>query len=72
MPKKYIKKINMPVSGTAEDLYVKDEEAVSAINGYSASNGVITNGSGTEVTFANTAITEAEINTALGITNSGN
>ena len=33
--KKYIKKMNVPVSGTATDLYIKDEEAVSSINGYS-------------------------------------
>lgn len=66
MPKKYIKKINMPVSGTAEDLYVKDEEAVSTINGKSNTN--INNGT---VTFADTAITEDEIDAALGIS-SGN
>ena len=55
--KKYIKKMNMPVSGTATDLYVKDEEAVSSINGYS--NEQINAGT---VTFADTRITEQELN----------
>ena len=54
--KKYIKKMNMPVNGTATDLYVKDEEAVSSINGYS--NEQINAGT---VTFADTRITEAEL-----------
>ena len=55
--KKYIKKMNVPVSGTATDLYVKDEEAVSSINGYS--NEQINAGT---VTFADTRITEQELN----------
>ena len=55
--KKYIKKMNMPVSGTATDLYIKDEEAVSSINGYS--NEDINAGT---VTFADTRITEQELN----------
>ena len=55
--KKYIKKMNMPVSGTATDLYIKDEEAVSSINGYS--NEQINAGT---VTFADTRITEQELN----------
>ena len=55
--KKYIKKLNMPVSGTATDLYVKDDEAVSSINGYS--NEQINAGT---VTFADTRITEQELN----------
>ena len=55
--KKYIKSIDFG----SENLAIKDTEAVSTINGYSASNGVITNGSGTEVTFANTPITETQI-----------
>ena len=54
--KKYIKKMNMPVDGTATDLYVKDEEAVSSINGYS--NEQINAGT---VTFADTRITEEEL-----------
>jgi hypothetical protein len=58
--KKYIKKMNMPVSvngvSTATDLYVKDEEAVSTINGYS--NKEINAGT---VTFADTRITEEEL-----------
>lgn len=54
--KKYIKKMNMPVDGTATDLYVKDEEAVSTINGYS--NEDINAGT---VTFADTRITEQEL-----------
>ena len=54
--KKYIKKMNMPVDGTATDLYVKDEEAVSSINGYS--NEQINAGT---VTFADTRITEDEL-----------
>jgi hypothetical protein len=54
--KKYIKKMNMPVEGTATDLYVKDEEAVSTINGYS--NEDINAGT---VTFADTRITEQEL-----------
>ena len=54
--KKYIKKMNMPVDGTATDLYVKDEEAVSTINGYS--NEDINAGT---VTFADTRITEDEL-----------
>ena len=53
---KYIKKMNMPVDGTATDLYVKDEEAVSSINGYS--NEQINAGT---VTFADTRITEDEL-----------
>ena len=53
---KYIKKMNMPVSGTATDLYIKDEEAVSTINGYS--NEDINAGT---VTFADTRITEDEL-----------
>ena len=55
--KKYIKKMNMPIEGTATDLYVKDEEAVSSINGYS--NEQINAGT---VTFADTRITEQELN----------
>ena len=55
--KKYIKKMNMPIEGTATDLYVKDEEAVSSINGYS--NEQINAGA---VTFADTRITEQELN----------
>lgn len=55
--KKYIKKMNVPVSGTATDLYIKDEEAVSSINGYS--NEQINAGA---VTFADTRITEQELN----------
>lgn len=55
--KKYIKKMNMPVSGTATDLYIKDEEAVSSINGYS--NEDINAGT---ITFADTRITEQELN----------
>ena len=55
--KKYIKKMNVPVSGTATDLYIKDEEAVSSINGYS--NEQINAGT---VTFADTRITEQELN----------
>ena len=55
--KKYIKKMNMPVSGTATDLYIKDEEAVSSINGYS--NEQINAGT---ITFADTRITEQELN----------
>ena len=35
--KNYIKKVNMPVNGEAAELYIKDEEAVSSINGYSNS-----------------------------------
>jgi hypothetical protein len=54
--KKYIKKMNMPVGGTAEDLYIKDAEAVSTINGYS--NEDINAGT---VTFADTRITEQEL-----------
>ena len=54
--KKYVKKMNMPVDGTATDLYVKDEEAVSSINGYS--NTQINAGT---VTFADTRITEQEL-----------
>ncbi len=54
--KKYIKKMNMPVEGTATDLYVKDEEAVNTINGYS--NEDINAGT---VTFADTRITEQEL-----------
>lgn len=54
--KKYIKKMNMPVNGTATDLYVKDEEAVNSINGYS--NEDINAGT---VTFADTRITEDEL-----------
>ena len=54
--KKYVKKMNMPVDGTATDLYVKDEEAVSSINGYS--NTQINAGT---VTFADTRITEDEL-----------
>ena len=54
---KYIKKMNMPIEGTATDLYVKDEEAVSSINGYS--NEQINAGT---VTFADTRITEQELN----------
>lgn len=54
--KKYIKKMNMPVDGAATDLYVKDEEAVSTINGYS--NEDINAGT---VTFADTPITEQEL-----------
>ena len=54
--KKYIKKMNMPVSGTATDLYIKDEEAVSSINGYS--NEDINAGT---ITFADTRITEQEL-----------
>ncbi len=54
--KKYIKKMNMPISGTAEDLYIKDAEAVSSINGYS--NEQINAGT---VTFADTRITEDEL-----------
>ena len=54
--KKYVKKMNMPVDGTATDLYVKDEEAVSSINGYS--NEQINAGT---VTFADTRITEDEL-----------
>lgn len=54
--KKYIKKMNMPVSGTDTDLYIKDEEAVSTINGHS--NKEINAGT---VTFADTRITEAEL-----------
>ena len=55
--KKYIKKMNVPVSGAATDLYIKDEEAVSSINGYS--NEQINAGT---VTFADTRITEQELN----------
>ena len=55
--KKYIKKMNMPIEGAATDLYVKDEEAVSSINGYS--NEQINAGT---VTFADTRITEQELN----------
>lgn len=54
--KKYIKKMNMPVDGTNTDLYIKDAEAVSSINGYS--NEQINAGT---VTFADTRITEAEL-----------
>ena len=54
--KKYIKKMNMPISGTNTDLYIKDEEAVSSINGYS--NEDINDGT---VTFADTRITEDEL-----------
>ena len=75
MPKKYIKKINMPVSDTATDLYIKDEEAVSSINGYvvdTATGKIVYDTSAetkVEVEFANKAITDAEINTAVGIPN---
>ena len=55
--KKYIKKMNMPIEGTATDLYVKDEEAVSSINGYS--NEQINAGT---ITFADTRITQQELN----------
>lgn len=55
--KKYIKKMNMPIEGTTTDLYIKDEEAVSSINGYS--NEQINAGT---VTFADTRITEQELN----------
>ena len=55
--KKYIKKMNVPVSGTATDRYIKAEEAVSSINGYS--NEQINAGA---VTFADTRITEQELN----------
>lgn len=54
--KKYIKKVSMPVDGTATSLYIKDEEAVSTINGYS--NEDINAGT---VTFADTRITEDEL-----------
>ena len=54
--KKYIKKVSMPVDGTNTDLYVKDTEAVSTINGYS--NEQINAGT---VTFADTRITEDEL-----------
>lgn len=54
--KNYIKKVNMPVDGTATELYIKDEEAVSSINGYS--NSQINAGT---VTFADTRITEDEL-----------
>lgn len=54
--KKYIKKMNMPVDGTNTDLYIKDAEAVSSINGYS--NEQINAGT---VTFADTPITEEEL-----------
>ena len=49
--------MNMPIEGAATDLYVKDEEAVSSINGYS--NEQINAGT---VTFADTRITEQELN----------
>ena len=55
--KKYIKKMNMPIGGTATDLYIKDEGAISTINGYS--NEQINAGT---VTFADTRITEQELN----------
>ena len=54
--KKYVKKMNMPVDGTATDLFVKDVEAVCSINGYS--NTQINAGT---VTFADTRITEDEL-----------
>jgi hypothetical protein len=54
--KKYIKKMNMPVDGTNTDLYIKDAEAVSSINGYS--NEQINAGT---VTFADTPITKDEL-----------
>jgi hypothetical protein len=54
--KKYIKKMKMPVGGTETELHIKDEEAVSSINGYS--NTQINAGT---VTFADTRITEDEL-----------
>lgn len=54
--KKYIKKMNMPIGGTATDLYIKDEGAISTINGYS--NEDINAGT---VTFADTRIIEQEL-----------
>lgn len=56
--KKYLKKVEFG----GEDLHVKDDEAVSTINGKSNTN--INNGT---VTFADTAITEAEIEDVLGL-----
>ena len=58
--KQYIKKMNMPISGIAKDLYIKDEEAVSSINGYS--NEQINSG---EVTFADTPISTSDIDAVL-------
>jgi hypothetical protein len=59
---KYIKKIKMPINGTATDLQVKDIEAVSSINGYTVdTTGKVVDGDGNEVQFANEPITNAEI-----------
>lgn len=59
---KYIKKINMPIDGTATELQVKDIEAVSSINGYTVdATGKVVDANGDEVKFANSRITEAEI-----------
>lgn len=54
--KKYIKKMEMPGYKDENALYIKDEEAVSSINGYS--NTQINAGT---VTFADTRITEDEL-----------
>lgn len=54
--KNYIKKVKLSPEPTAETLYIKDEEAVSSINGYS--NSQINAGT---VTFADTRITEDEL-----------
>lgn len=55
--KKYVKKMSAPdTNGVPTEFHVKDEEAVSSINGYS--NTQINAGT---VTFADTRITEDEL-----------
>jgi len=74
MPKKYIKKVQLP--GESDDLYVKDAEAVASINGYvvdTATGKVVydtTAATKVEVLFANTPISDSEIDSAIGNTNS--
>ena len=58
--KKYIKKMNMPVEGKTTELYIKDEEAVTHINGYSNVQLAAQN-----ITFAETPITNDEIDDIL-------
>lgn len=50
------------------ELHIKDTEAVSQINGYTVdADGKVVDGTGKEITFANTPISESEINDVLGI-----
>lgn len=73
MAKKYIKKLKVPVPGQTgtpveTDLYIKDTEAVSQINGYTVdTTGKVVDSNGNEITFANTPISETDINDVLGI-----